>query len=69
MSSDTDTHRDLLAALKAAAGQGGDAFEQATIRAFEHVFAHLERLNAHVSQGGPDGEDRPLAAGESATLR
>lgn len=69
MSSDTQTHRDLLDALKAAAGSGDSAFEQAAIRAFEHVFGHLERLNAHVSQGGPDGEERPLAAGESPTLR
>jgi hypothetical protein len=33
------------------------------------VFDHLERLNSHVSLGGRDGEERPLKAGESSTLR
>lgn len=69
MSSDTDTHHALLSALKAAQGKGDGSFEQAVTSAFEHVFDHLGRLNASVATVGPDGTDRPLHAGESATLR
>lgn len=69
MSSDTETHCELISGLKAAIGKGDGSFEQAVTRAFEHVFDHLERLNTHVSLGGADGEDRPLQAGESPTLR
>ncbi len=69
MSSDTDKHRELLSALKAAQGKGDGSFEQAVTSAFEHIFEHLERLNSHVSLGGPDGEGRPLRTGESSTLR
>lgn len=73
MSSDTETHRELIAGLKAAMADGmakrDGSFEQAVTRAFEHVFDHLERLNSHVSLGGPGGEDRALKAGESSTLR
>lgn len=69
MSSDTDTHHALIGELKAAMGRGDGTFEQAVTRAFAHVFEHLDRLNSHVSIGGPDGEDRPLKTGESATLR
>ncbi|GLS42726.1 hypothetical protein [Methylobacterium brachythecii] len=66
MSDDRDKHRQLLSALKQAQGTGDGSFEHAVIRAFEHVFEHLERLNA-VSD--PGGEDRPLKPGETATLR
>ena len=69
MSSDTDKHRALLEGLKSAMGKGDGAFEQAVAAAFEHVFDHLDRLNAHVSEGGRSGEDRPLKDGESSTLR
>lgn len=69
MSSDTDKHRGLIDALKAAQGKGDGSFEQAVTSAFEHVFDHLDRLNSHVSLGGRDGEDRPLKDGESSTLR
>lgn len=69
MSSDIDKHRELLAALKGAQGKGDGSFEQAVTRGFEHVFDHLERLNFHVSLGGPEGEDRHLKKGESPTLR
>lgn len=69
MSSDTERHRELINALKAAQGKGDGSFEQAVTHAFVHVLDHLERLNSHVSLGGPDGEDRPLKAGESSTLR
>jgi len=69
MSSDTEKHHALISALKAATGKADGSFEQAVTNAFEHVFGHLERLNAHVSPGGPDGEDRPLKPGETATLR
>ncbi|KQP10319.1 hypothetical protein ASF28_04025 [Methylobacterium sp. Leaf99] len=69
MSSDTDKHQALLQGLKAAQGKHDGTFEQAVTAAFEHVFDHLERLNSHVSAGGRDGEDRPLKAGESSTLR
>lgn len=69
MSSDTDKHRALLDTLKAAQGKGDGSFEQAVTAAFEHVFDHLGRLNAHVAPGGPDGEDRHLKPGESPTLR
>lgn len=65
MSSDTEKHQSLLNALKAAQGKGDGSFEQTVTSAFEHVFEHLERLNA---VSGPE-EDRPLAPGESATLR
>lgn len=69
MSSDTDTHRALLDALKAAQGRGDGSFETAVTAAFEHVFEHLARLNAHVSPSGPDGGERHLNPGESPTLR
>ncbi|WP_342152057.1 hypothetical protein [Methylorubrum sp. SB2] len=69
MSSDTERHHLLLSALKAAQGKGEGSFEQAVTAAFEHVFEHLDRLNSHVSLGGPDGEDQPLKPGESSTLR
>ncbi|MHB2209712.1 hypothetical protein [Methylobacterium sp. CM6257] len=69
MSSDTEKHHTLLSALKAAQGKGDGSFEQAVTDAFEHVFEHLDRLNSHVSLGGPDGEDRHLKPGESPTLR
>jgi hypothetical protein len=71
MSSDTDTHHALLSALRSAQGrgQGDDAFEKAVTAAFEHVFAHLDRLNGHVSSGGPEGDERHLKPGESPTLR
>ncbi|SDM78074.1 hypothetical protein SAMN05216360_103354 [Methylobacterium phyllostachyos] len=69
MSEDTEKHRALLSALKAAQGMGDGSFEQAVTEAFEHVFNHLGRLNDHVSLGGPDGEDRHLKPGESPTLR
>ncbi|MCJ2131925.1 hypothetical protein [Methylobacterium sp. E-045] len=65
MSSDTEKHHALLAALKAAQGKGDGSFEQAVTQAFEHVFEHLERLNA---MSGPE-EGRALHAGESPTLR
>ncbi|MHC2088237.1 hypothetical protein [Methylobacterium sp.] len=65
MSSDTEKHKALLAALKAAQGKGDGSFEQAVTHAFEHVFEHLERLNA-VSDGD---EQRALQPGESPTLR
>lgn len=69
MSSDTDTHRGLLDALRAAQGTGDGSFETAVTAAFEHVFEHLDRLNSHVSTGGTGGDDRHLKPGESATLR
>ncbi|KQP42742.1 hypothetical protein ASF49_02585 [Methylobacterium sp. Leaf104] len=69
MASDTETHRDLINGLKTAMGKGDGSFEQAVTRAFEHVFDHLDRLNSHVSLGGPGGQDRPLQPGESETLR
>ncbi|MCJ2059735.1 hypothetical protein MKL09_24790 [Methylobacterium sp. J-048] len=69
MSSDQEKHQDLLRALKASQGQRDGSFDEAVIRAFEHVFEHLGRLNSHVSLGGPEGEDRHLKAGESPTLR
>lgn len=69
MSSDTDTHHELLSALKAAMGKSDGSFEHAVTHAFEHIFDHLDRLNSHVSLGGPDGEDRVLKPGESSTLR
>ena len=69
MSSDNETHRALLSALKAAEGKGDGSFDRAVTAAFEHIFDHLERLNAHVSLGGPGGEDAPLKPGESPTLR
>lgn len=69
MSSDTEKHRQLLDALRAAQGRGDGSFEEAVTRAFEHVFDHLDRLHSHVSQGGPDGEERHLKPGESPTLR
>lgn len=69
MSSDIETHRALLSALKDAQGKGDGAFEQAVTNAFAHVFEHLGRLNDHVSLGGPDGGDPHLKPGESPTLR
>nr|WP_244409773.1 hypothetical protein [Methylorubrum populi] len=69
MSTDTDKHRGLLDALRAAQGRGDGSFEQAVTAAFEHVFEHLDRLNDHVSPGGPDGGDRHLKPGETPTLR
>ena len=69
MSSDTEKHHALLSALKDGQGKGDGSFERAVTAAFEHVFEHLNRLNAHVSQGGSGGDERPLADGESATLR
>ncbi|MEE7450977.1 hypothetical protein MRF4_26010 [Methylobacterium radiotolerans] len=69
MSSDTDKHRALLAALRDAQGKGDGSFERAVTDAFEHVFEHLGRLNDHVALGGPDGGDAPLKPGESPTLR
>lgn len=69
MSSDSDTHHALLSALKAAQGKGDGTFEQAVIDAFTHVFGHLDRLNTHVSLGGPEGENPSLKPGESPTLR
>ena len=69
MSSDTRKHRELVDALKAAQGKNDGSFEQAVITAFEHVFDHLDRMNAHVAAGGPDGEERHLNPGESPTLR
>ena len=65
MSSDTEKHRALLSALKDAQGKADGSFEQAVTGAFEHVFEHLQRLNA---VSGPD-EDRALRPGESSTLR
>ncbi|TXN76425.1 hypothetical protein FV228_00550 [Methylobacterium sp. WL18] len=59
----------MLGALKDAQGKGDGSFEKAVTAAFEHVFEHLDRLNDHVARGGPDGEDRRLENGESATLR
>ncbi|MBX9933007.1 MAG: hypothetical protein K2Y56_15945 [Methylobacterium sp.] len=69
MPNDTDKHRELLSALRAAQASGNANVDEAVVRAFEHVFEHLERLNSHVSAGGPEGEGRPLEAGESPTLR
>lgn len=69
MSSDSDTHHALLSALTAAQGKGDGSFERAVTDAFAHVFSHLDRLNSHVSLGGPEGEDRHLKPGESPTLR
>ncbi|BAU92476.1 hypothetical protein MPPM_3871 [Methylorubrum populi] len=69
MSSDTHKHHKLLSAVKAAQGTQDGSFETAVTRALEHVFEHLDRLNSHVSTGGPDGEDRPLKPDESPTLR
>ncbi|MFC6792252.1 hypothetical protein ACFQE0_23385 [Methylobacterium komagatae] len=69
MSTDTEKHRDLLAALRNAQGKGDGTFEAAVTAAFEHVFEHLGRLNDHVSPTGPDGGDRHLKPGESPTLR
>lgn len=53
MSSDTAKHHELLSALKEARGKADGSFEQAVTDAFEHVFEHLDRLNTHVSAGGP----------------
>jgi hypothetical protein len=69
MSSDTEKHRELLSGLKQARGKADGSFEAAITAAFEHVFEHLERLNGHVSSGGPGGADRHLEPDESATLR
>ena len=69
MSTDTDKHRGLLDALRMAQGKSDGSFEKAVTAAFEHVFEHLERLNDHVSPGGPDDGDRHLKPGESPTLR
>lgn len=69
MSNDTEKHHALLSALMAAQGKGDGSFEQAVTAAFEHVFEHLDRLNGHVANGGPDGEDRHLKPGEAPTLR
>ncbi|MCJ2085372.1 hypothetical protein MKK88_05105 [Methylobacterium sp. E-005] len=69
MSEDTEKHRALLSALKAAQGKGDGSFEQAVTNAFAHVFEHLGRLNDHVALGGPDGGDPHLKPGESPTLR
>lgn len=69
MSSDTEKHHALLSALRAAQGKGDGAFERAVTDAFEHVFEHLNRLNSHVSLGGPEGGDRHLKPDESPTLR
>ena len=69
MSSDTAKHHELLHALKDAQGKADGSFEQAVTSALEHVFEHLDRLNSHVSMGGPEGEDRPLKPDESPTLR
>lgn len=69
MSSDLERHHALLSALKAAQGKGDGSFERAVMDAFEHVFEHLNRLNSHISLGGPEGEDRHLKPGESPTLR
>lgn len=69
MSADTEKHRALLGALKDAQGKGDGSFEKAVTAAFDHVFEHLGRLNDYVARGGPDGEDRRLENGESATLR
>lgn len=66
MPDDIETHHALLTALKDAQGRHDEAFERAVVSAFEHVFKHLERLNA-VSDA--DGDERPLKAGESPTLR
>ena len=69
MSSYTRKHHELLSALKAAQGKQDGSFETAVTRALEHVFEHLDRLNSHVSAGGPEGEERPLKPDESPTLR
>ncbi|WP_289015833.1 hypothetical protein [uncultured Methylobacterium sp.] len=69
MSSDTEKHQALLSALRNAQGKGDGSFERAVTDAFDHVFEHLDRLNSHVSLGGPEGEDRHLKPGESPTLR
>lgn len=69
MSSDTQKHHELLSAVKAAQGTQDGSFETAVTRAFEHVFEHLDRLNSHVSTGGPEGEERSLKPDESPTLR
>ena len=69
MSNDTDKHRELIGQLKEAMGRNDGSFAPAVTHAFEHVFDHLERLNSHVSLGGPDGEERHLKPGESPTLR
>jgi len=69
MSSDTETHRQLLNALKVAQDKRDGSFEKAVTAAFEHVFEHLTRLNDHVSPGGPDGGELHLKPGEPATLR
>ena len=69
MSSDTETHRQLLSALRDAQGKGDGSFERAVTTAFEHVFEHLARLNDHVSPGGPGGGEPHLKPGESPTLR
>lgn len=69
MSSDTAKHHELLSALKEARGKADGSFEQAVTDAFEHVFEHLDRLNTHVSAGGPEGDERPLKPDESPTLR
>lgn len=69
MSTDTEKHRALLNALRNAQGKGDGSFERAVTDAFEHVFEHLGRLNAHVALGGPDGGEPHLKLGESPTLR
>ncbi|KQP59077.1 hypothetical protein ASG40_18695 [Methylobacterium sp. Leaf399] len=69
MSSDIETHRALIAGLKAAMGKADGTFEQAVTSAFEHVFEHLERLDARGADSGPEGKDRPLKPGEPSTLR
>lgn len=69
MSSDTEKHQELISALRAAQGKSDSSFKQAVTTAFEHVFDHLGRLNSHTSPGGPDGEERQVKDGESATLR
>jgi hypothetical protein len=69
MSNDSNKHHALLNALKSAQGKGDGSFEKAVTEAFAHIFEHLDRLNSHVSLGGPDGDDRHLKPGESPTLR
>ncbi|WP_336488113.1 hypothetical protein [Methylobacterium nigriterrae] len=59
MATDIETHRDLLDKLRAAAGTNDGTFEKAAIQAFEHVFAHLNRLGSGEPGGLSRAEDAP----------
>ena len=72
MTSDTEKHTELLAKLRASAGDG--PFDQAALEAFEHIFEHLGRLgsgNPGASAAGnlPLAEDAPIKPGEPPPYR